>query len=112
VTDVSSGHVNSRNEPHAIDAIDRDSLEILPFTEEQIGSARPLMDEDAMYEFLGLREEDERAEKEKLVAENVNEVPDDDDDLEGATLLVDDVILGEEAIDYDRDDPPMHVGAI
>jgi hypothetical protein len=27
-------------------------------------------------------------------------------------LLVDDVIPREEAIDYDRDDPPMHVGAI
>jgi hypothetical protein len=108
ITDVGSGQVNSSNE--ALE-IDWDSLEILPFTEDQIGSARPIMDEDAMYEFLGLREEDERAEKEKLAAEKENEVP-DDIDLEGAALLVDDVIPGEDAIDYDRDDPPMHVGAI
>jgi hypothetical protein len=106
MTDIGSGQVNSSNE---LPVIDWDSLEILPFTEEQIGSARPLMDEDAMYEFLGLREEDERAEKE--AAEKENEVP-DDIDLEGAALLVDDVIPGEEAIDFDRDDPPMHVGAI
>jgi hypothetical protein len=70
------------------------------------------MDEDAMYEFLGLREEDERAEKEKLAAEKENEFSNDDIDLEGAALPVDDVIPGEDAIDYDRDDPPMHVGAI
>jgi hypothetical protein len=68
---------NEHNEHPTIDAIDWDSLEILPFTEEQIGSARPLVDEDVMYEFLGLREEDERAEKE--AAEKENEVPDDVD---------------------------------
>jgi hypothetical protein len=104
VTDV----INSSSEPHVIDW---DSLEILPIAEDQIGCAYTLMDEDTMYEFVGLREEDERAEKEKLAAEKENELP-DDVDLEGAALLVDDLIPGEEAIDYDRDDPPMHVGAI
>ena len=69
------------------------------------------MDEDAMYEFLGLREEDERVEKEKLAAEMEGDVF-DDIDLEGAALPVDDVIPGEDATDYYRDDPPMHVGAI
>jgi hypothetical protein len=109
MTDVGSGQAISSNEPPVIDAIDWDNLEILPLIEEQIGSARPLADEDAMYEFLGLREEDERAEKEAAEKENV--VP-DDVDLEGTSLLVDDVIPGEEAIDFGRDDPPMHVGAI
>jgi hypothetical protein len=109
VTYVGSGQFNSSNEPPEIDW---ESLQILPFTEDQIGSARPIMNEDVMYEFLGLREEDERAEKEKLAAEKENEFPNDDIDLEGAALPVDDVIPGEDAIDYDRDDPPMHVGAI
>jgi hypothetical protein len=70
VTDVGSGQFNSSNEPPEIDW---ESLDILPFTKDQIGSARP-MDEDAMYEFVGLREEDDRAEKEKLAAEKENEV--------------------------------------
>jgi hypothetical protein len=108
VADAGTRQVNSSNEPPEIDW---DSLEILPFTEEQIGLARTLMDEDAMYEFLGLREQDERAEKEKLAAERENEVL-DDIDLEGVVLLVDDVIPGEEAIDYDRDDLPMHGCAV
>jgi hypothetical protein len=90
VVDVGTGQVNSSNEAPEIDW---DNLEILPFTEEQIGSARPLMDEDAMYEFLGLREEDERAEKEKPAAEREDEVL-DDIELEGAALLVNNVIPG------------------
>jgi hypothetical protein len=109
MTDVGSGQFNSSNEPPEIDW---ESLQILPFTEDQIGSARPIMNEDVMYEFLRLREEDERAEKEKLAAEKENEFSNDDIDLEGAALPVDDVIPGEDAIDYDRDDPPMHAGAI
>jgi hypothetical protein len=42
--------------------IDWESLLITPLTEEQIGTAHPVMDEDLVYEFVGLRAEDERAE--------------------------------------------------
>lgn len=39
-------------------AIDWDSLEITPLTEEQIGDPLPLMDEDAMYDFVFYDRED------------------------------------------------------
>jgi hypothetical protein len=35
--------------------------------EEQVGAPLPVMDEDAMYEFVGLREEDERAEQARIM---------------------------------------------
>jgi hypothetical protein len=66
------------------------------------------MDEDAMFEFLGLRAEDERAADEaRLAAEKEKDM-----DLEGAELPVDDLVPGEETIIYDREDPPMKVGTI
>jgi hypothetical protein len=42
------------------------SLEILPVAEDQLGATVFVMDEDAMYEFLGLRAEDERDKKRGL----------------------------------------------
>ena len=41
----------------------------LPIAEDQVGAAVFVMDEDAMYGFFGHRAEDERAEKERLIAE-------------------------------------------
>ena len=80
--------------------------------EDQIGSAVPLMSEDAMYEFLGLRAEDERAKKASFDAENENETNAGPMDLEGAELPVDDCIPGEDSIFYDKENPPMKVGTI
>ena len=61
----------------------------MPIPEEQIGAPITLMDEDAMYEFLGLRVEDERAEQTRIAAEK--EVANGstllDMELEGPNLL-------------------------
>jgi hypothetical protein len=60
---MSNAVTDAISEPHVIDW---DNLGIVPIAEENIGSAAALMDEDATYEFLGLRAEDERAEREKI----------------------------------------------
>lgn len=85
--------------------VDWDSLQTEPIPEEQIGAAVSFMDEDAMYEFVGLREEDERAEKAKIAAEKEmeNGACTGGDDLDGTDLAVHDLILGEDAVDYDRE---------
>ncbi|KAF0890804.1 hypothetical protein E2562_004289 [Oryza meyeriana var. granulata] len=49
--------------------IDWDGLEITPIAEEQIGSLVPVMEEDEMYAFVGLKAEDERVEQATLEAE-------------------------------------------
>ena len=61
----------------------------MPIPEEQIGAHVTLMDEYAMYEFVGLRAEDERAEQARIAAEK--EVANGstllDTELEGPNLL-------------------------
>jgi len=61
--------VDSTNPPDVGNVIDWDSLEIVPIPEEQIGAPVTLMDEYVMYEFVGLRAEDERAEQARIAAE-------------------------------------------
>jgi len=92
--------------------IDWDSLEITSLIEDQIGTALPAMDEDAMYEFVGLRAEDERAEQARMTAEKENETNLDDVELQHAELLIDDHIPGEDSVFYDKENPPMKVGTI
>lgn len=94
----------SSNEPTIGDVINWDTIEITPIKDDQIGSAFYVMDEDAMYEFVGLKADDEKAEKEGAEMFDI--------DLEGAELPVDNHIPGEECIIYDREDPPMAVGTI
>jgi hypothetical protein len=63
------------------------------------------MDEDAMYEFVGLRAEDERAEEERAASEArfaAETMKEGNVDIEGAELPVDDLIPGEESNIYDR----------
>lgn len=89
--------------------IDWDSLEIAPIVEDEIGVAMAVMDEDAMYAFVGLRAEDESAaekDKERTPAPGMVDVA-----LEEADVPVSDMISGEAAIFYDREDPPMTVGS-
>jgi len=112
VNDNNSAPVQSSFEPAVEHGIDWDNLEIIPLTEDKIGSAVPLMSEDAMYEFLGLRAEDERAKKASFDAENENETNAGPMDLEGTELPVDDCIPGEDSIFYDKENPPMKVGTI
>ncbi|CAD6245871.1 unnamed protein product [Miscanthus lutarioriparius] len=84
-----TGPIDSSKEASVSHAIDWDSLEIIPLGQDQIiGAALPVMDEDAMYEFVGLRAEDERAEQARMAAE----INLDDVDLQDAELLVDDRI--------------------
>jgi hypothetical protein len=92
--------------------IDWESLLITPLTEDQIGIALPVMDEDAMYEFVGLRAEDERAEQARIVVQKVTEINLDDMELQDADLLVHDHIPGEDSVFYDKEDPSMKVGTI
>lgn len=92
--------------------IDWESLLITPLTEEQIGTAHPVMDEDLVYEFVGLRAEDERAEQTRMAAQNVTQLNLDDMELQDAHLAVHDHVPGEDSFVYDQDDPPMEVGTI
>jgi hypothetical protein len=92
--------------------IDWDSLLITPLTEDQIGTALPVMDEDAIYEFVGLRAEDERAEQARMAAQKETEIDLDDVELQDADLLVHDNVPGEHSVFYDKEDPPMEVGTI
>lgn len=50
--------------------IDWDSLEIIPTAEEQIVTTMVLMDEDAMYAFVGLTTDYARTEQERQTTEN------------------------------------------
>ena len=92
--------------------IDWESLLITPLTEDQIGTALPVMDEDAMYEFVDLRAEDERAEQARMPAQKVTEINLDDVELQDADLLVHDHVPGEDSVFCDKEDPPMKVGTI
>ena len=85
--------------------IDWDSLQITPLTADQIGVPVAVMDEDRMYDFLGRRAEDERAEQARAVAAEKGLEPTDD-------LLVDDHVPSEDLVIYDRENPPMEVGTI
>jgi len=90
-----TGPIDSSKEASVSHAIDWDSLEIIPLGQDQIiGAALPVMDEDAMYEFVGLRAKDERAEQARM-AGKINL---DDVDLQDAELLVDDRIPGEDSV--------------
>jgi len=92
--------------------IDWESLLITPLTEDQIGTTLPVMDEDAMYEFVGLRAEDERAKQARMAAQKVTEINLDDVELQDADLLVHDHVPGEDSVFCDKEDPPMEVGTI
>jgi len=102
----------SNNEVGDVDLIDWDSLDIIPVGQDQVGAAVCVVDEEAMYEFLGLRAEDERVEKERAAAEEEAAEEIGAMDLDGAELPFDDHIPGEEAAFYDREDPPMDAGTV
>ncbi|WVZ90988.1 LOW QUALITY PROTEIN: hypothetical protein U9M48_037225 [Paspalum notatum var. saurae] len=82
------------------EVIDWNVLEIDPIAEEQAGAVIPIIDEDALYAFVSLRAEDERAKKAKWTY-----------NLQDAEILVDDRIPGEDIVRYDMEDPPMAVGS-
>jgi len=65
-----------------------------------------------MYEFVGLRAEDERAEQARMAAQKVTEINLDDVELQNADLLVHDHVPGEDSVFCDKEDPPMEVGTI
>jgi hypothetical protein len=68
-----------------------------------------MIDEDTMYEFLGLRAEDERAEQARAAAtEKGKQI-----DLEPTDeLLIDDHVPCEDSVLYDRENPHMEEGTI
>ncbi|CAD6264528.1 unnamed protein product [Miscanthus lutarioriparius] len=80
------GPIDSSKEAFVSHTIDWDSMEFIPLGQDQIGAALPVMDEDAMYEFVGLRAEDERAEQSRMAA-TINL---DDMDLQDTDMLVHD----------------------
>ena len=79
--DNAVGQGDCNNEVVVSPLIDWDSLEIIPLAEDHIRAALPVMDEEAMYEFVGLRVEDERAEQARMAAEKENESSVDDVEL-------------------------------
>ena len=70
------------------------------------------MDEETIYEFVGLRTEDERSKQASMAAEKENATNLDDVELQDAELLIDDHIPGEDYVFYDKENPPMKVGTI
>ena len=68
-TTLDSAAIDASNEPAVGHVVNWDSLEILLVVEDQVSVVNPVVDEALMYEFLGLRDEDERAEKESLANE-------------------------------------------
>jgi hypothetical protein len=90
--------------------VDCDALEIILIKEDQIGFVVPVVGEDQLYEYIGLRAEDERTEKEKVATESAA-IPTHNVDVEGAAIPVTDKIPSEDAIFYDKEDPPMVVGS-
>ena len=76
--DNAVGQGDCNNEVVVSPLIDWDSLEIIPLAEDQIGATLPVMDEEAMYEFVGLRVDDERAEQARMAAEKETESNVDD----------------------------------
>jgi len=84
--------------------IDWDSLQITPLIVDQIGAPMPVIDDDTIYEFLGLRAEDERVEQARATAaekgKQIALEPVDE-------LVVDDHVPGEDSVLYDRESPPM-----
>lgn len=107
----SSNEVGNLSNVQVPTVVDWDSLEIVPIPEEQIGCALAVMGEVEMYSYLGLRDEDDRAEQARLAAEKEKESVVVDGDFEGAELPVNDFVPGEGAFLYDREDPLMTVGS-
>jgi len=106
-TTLDSAAIDASNEPAVGHVVNWDSLEILLVVEDQVGVVNPVVDEALMYEFLGLRDEDERAEKESLADEQQQQTEIGDMDFEVPELEIDDCISGEESAAYDREDPPI-----
>jgi len=113
--------------------VDWDSLDILARNEEE--GRFEIVDDNGFYELLGLRAEDEQAERDRQAAATAGVanadggggVPDADgrggapdangerggvDDSIDAAIPVDDSILGERVMAYDPDNPCMDLGRI
>jgi hypothetical protein len=92
--------------------VDWDALEIIPIQDDQIGSVVPVVGEDQLYEYIGLRAEDEKTEKEKeKITTESAVIPTHNVDVEGAAIPVTDKIRDEDAIFYDKESPTMVVGS-
>ena len=94
-TTLDSAAIDASNEPTVGHVVNWDSLEILLVVEDQVSVDNPVVDEALMYEFLGLRDEDERAEKESLADEQQQQTEIGDMDFEVPELEIDDCIPGE-----------------
>ncbi|XP_015689355.1 uncharacterized protein LOC102707747 isoform X2 [Oryza brachyantha] len=99
--------------------IDWNILETDPTLEEQIGSPLPVMEDDGMCAFGGLKAEDERDEEARVKPEKarvetksqrVGAAPPPTQD-ENAEVVINDVVPSEAEIFYDSEDPPMEVGS-
>ncbi|WVZ82023.1 hypothetical protein U9M48_029339 [Paspalum notatum var. saurae] len=115
VAENGSAQVDASNQVEDAYVIDWDSLEIVPIAEEQIGTLAPFMDDDAMYAFVGLTAEDEKARQDAETAAATDgteaATTDGTDATEGEDLVVHDTVPGEESTFYDKEDPPMSVGS-
>ncbi|WVZ87975.1 hypothetical protein U9M48_034546 [Paspalum notatum var. saurae] len=114
VAENGSAQVDASNQVEDAYVIDWDSLEIVPIAEEQIGTLAPFMDDDAMYAFVGLTAEDEKARQDAETAAATDgteaATTDGTNATEGEDLVVHDTVPGEESAFYGKEDPPMSVG--
>ena len=109
MSNACSSHIESTNPVDIGHNIDWDSLEILPLEESQIGAPVSLMDEEAMFAFVGLTSEEPSVAVEGM---EYDPIVDEIVDVQGADLPVDDRIPSEDNVFHDMDDPPMDVGTI
>ncbi|GJM93607.1 hypothetical protein PR202_ga10175 [Eleusine coracana subsp. coracana] len=102
---------NVVDQPHGQGEIDWDNLQLEPILE---GDATPMISDDEMFALLGLKADDERADRQanetRAAVDDPPPVP-DGVDLEGVVIPVNDVIPGEAVMHFDRENPPMTIGS-
>ncbi|KAJ1295614.1 hypothetical protein BS78_01G236500 [Paspalum vaginatum] len=92
--------------------VDWDTSIILP-EPYQDGEAVDLVDEDRIFEAMGFKATDDRAEQQRAAAPNpASTVHIDEEDMRDASIDVNDIAPEEPAQDWDRDNPDMAVGVV
>ncbi|KAJ1261025.1 hypothetical protein BS78_10G276500 [Paspalum vaginatum] len=91
--------------------VDWDTLIILP-EPDQDGEAVDLVDEDRIFEAMGFKAADDKAEQQRAAAPNpASTIHIDEEDMRDASIDVNGIAPEEPAQDWDRDNPDMAVGA-
>ncbi|WVZ88019.1 hypothetical protein U9M48_034581 [Paspalum notatum var. saurae] len=105
-------HEACPEQEEAVEAIDWDTLQILDSQDEE--DRLEIIDDDQMDALLGLREEDENAEKARFLGQGDKESNQGnvEDDTLGAAIPVSDEIPEERVVVHDPDKPCMDLGTV